>query len=38
VIDDKRCTDCGTQEIITQLSGLPFLANTKIDVQDFSDS
>lgn len=38
VIDDKRCTDCGTQEIITQLSGLPFLASAKIDVQDFSEN
>lgn len=38
IIDDKRCTDCGTQEIVTQIKALPFLAHAQVEVKDFSDA
>lgn len=38
VIDDKRCSDCNTQQFVDQLKALPFLATSEIEVKDFSDA
>ena len=37
-IDDKRCSECFTNEIVEQLKNVPNLANAKFEVKDFSDS
>lgn len=37
VIDDARCRDCETEQIISQLKLLPALANAAIETKDFSD-
>jgi len=37
VIDDKRCSDCPTTQILTQLKTVPALANATIVEKDFSD-
>lgn len=37
IIDDKRCTNCQTDEIVTQLKTLPFLSNSTYIEKDFSD-
>ena len=38
IIDDKRCTDCQTDAIVTSLKSLPILAGAKFETLDFSDS
>ncbi len=38
VVDDKRCNDCNTSALVSELQTLPFLANATIDVKDFSDA
>jgi protein-disulfide isomerase len=37
IIDDKRCTSCGTEQIVTQLQQVPFLAKATFERKDFSD-
>lgn len=37
VISDKRCTTCNTQDTITQIKTLPFMATAKIEEIDFAD-
>lgn len=37
VIDDARCTDCQTSELITQLKTLPFLSAATFVQKDFAD-
>lgn len=37
VVDDQRCADCNTSQLIDQLKQLPSLTAAKIDVIDFSD-
>jgi len=37
VIDDKRCNDCFTDDIVFQLSSLDFLSMDNIEIVDFSD-
>lgn len=37
VVDDKRCTNCPTQEIISSLQGIPNLANANFETRYFSD-
>lgn len=37
VIDDERCTNCATQEIIESLKWVPALVNANFDIKDFSD-
>ncbi|MFA5917231.1 MAG: thioredoxin domain-containing protein [Candidatus Gracilibacteria bacterium] len=37
IIDDKRCTNCMTQEIVSQLKLVPFLTSSKFIEKDFSD-
>lgn len=37
VIDDKRCTDCQTDNLISQLQLLPVLASAEIERKDFND-
>ncbi len=38
IIDDKRCTNCMTDDIVRQLQSLPFLSNATYIKKDFSDS
>jgi len=38
VIDDKRCTNCQTADIINQLKQTPFLASAEYETKDFSDA
>lgn len=38
VLDDTRCTDCPTQDIITQLKTAPYLSQATIVMKDFSES
>jgi len=38
IIDDKRCTTCGTDQIVSQLKQVPFLAQANFIDKDFSDS
>ncbi len=37
IIDDKRCTSCGTAEISGQIKQVPFLALAEFEEKDFSD-
>lgn len=37
VIDDKRCTNCMTSEIVSQIKKIPFLVWSKFIEKDFSD-
>jgi len=37
VIDDKRCTDCPTAQILEQLKTVPALVNVTVIEKDFSD-
>jgi hypothetical protein len=37
IIEDKRCTNCPTDQIITELKKLPSIANIEITREDFSD-
>nr|MDD3720721.1 thioredoxin domain-containing protein [Candidatus Gracilibacteria bacterium] len=37
VIDDKRCTNCMTDQIVSQLKQVPFLAGAEFVQKDFSD-
>lgn len=37
VIDDKRCVDCNTTSIVSQLRQAPFLKWSKFNIEDFSD-
>ena len=37
VIDDKRCIDCPTKEILEQIKTIPVLANVNIIEKDFLD-
>jgi len=37
VIDDKRCVDCGTESIVSQLEKVPFLEKATFKNKDFSD-
>lgn len=37
VIDDARCTNCATSEIIESLKGVPALTNANFLVKDFSE-
>lgn len=38
VIDDTRCSDCQTSEVLAQLQALPYLSSATFVQQDFSDS
>jgi hypothetical protein len=38
VIDDKRCNNCQTDTIISQLKQIPALNNAVVDKKDFSDA
>lgn len=38
VIDDARCTNCATGEIVESLKGIPSLANANFEIQDFSEN
>ncbi len=38
VIDDARCSDCQTSEVLSQLQALPYLSSATFVRQDFSDS
>lgn len=38
VIDDKRCKNCATNDIVSQLQLVPFLANSTVVRKDFSDA
>lgn len=38
VIDDSRCSDCQTTEVLAQLQELPYLSSATFVRQDFSDS
>ena len=38
VIDDSRCSDCQTSEVLAQLQALPYLSSATFIRQDFSDS
>lgn len=37
IVDDKRCTNCMTDDIISQLQSLQFLSNANFIKKDFSD-
>ena len=37
VIDDKRCSECETDQIISQLKLIPALATIEVESKDFSD-
>ena len=37
VIDDTRCTACGTNDIVSQLKQTPFLAAAEYEMKDFAD-
>ncbi len=37
IIDDKRCSDCGTDQITTQMKQVPFLSLATFEEKDFSD-
>ncbi len=37
IIDDKRCTNCMTKEIVSQLKLVPFLTSSKFIEKDFSE-
>lgn len=37
VIDDKRCTNCQTEDILAQLEQIPFVSSAAIEKKDFSD-
>ncbi len=37
IIDDKRCTNCMTAEIVSQLKLVPFLTSSKFIEKDFND-
>ena len=37
VIDDTRCTSCGTNDIVSQLKQTPFLAAAEYEMKDFAD-
>ena len=37
VIDDKRCINCETEQILDKLKQIPSLADTSFEVKDFSD-
>ncbi len=38
VLDDKRCKNCMTSQVVWQLKQVPFLASAKFIEKDFSDS
>ncbi len=38
VIDDKRCKNCQTDEIISQLKSIPSLSTAEFKLKDFSES
>jgi len=38
IVDDKRCTTCGTDQIVTQLKQVPFLSAATFTQEDFSDA
>ncbi|MDD3302488.1 MAG: thioredoxin domain-containing protein [Candidatus Gracilibacteria bacterium] len=38
IIDDKRCENCGTSDIVSQLKQLPFFKASTFVEKDFSDS
>lgn len=38
VIDDKRCNNCYTSELVSEITSLPFLAWAALEMKDFSDS
>lgn len=38
VIDDKRCMDCWTEDIISQLKLIPDLQGISFEIKDFSES
>lgn len=38
VIDDARCTNCATWEIVESLKGIPSLSNASFEIQDFSEN
>ena len=37
VIDDTRCTSCGTNDIVSQLKQTPFLSAAEYEMKDFAD-
>lgn len=38
VIDDARCSDCQTSEVVSQLQALPYLSSASFVRQDFSEA
>ena len=38
VIDDKRCVDCQTEQVISQLQQVPSLADANFEIKDFSEA
>jgi hypothetical protein len=38
IINDRRCTNCQTEQLINQLKLTPFLTSAKFIEKDFSDN